>query len=250
MRARRRRDNEPVAVKSMTLDDAGHRTNAEAEKKVWIFLSLPSNRHQNVLPLVEAFEDKGKNKMHLVMPLAISDMARRTFPEPTAVRYYIQLCRGLDHMHSLKVFHCDIKSENILHFAHGDIAVLSDFGLSSDLNENPREKPRIGTPWVLSPEALRRAMAGYETVVQGDAILADHWSLACVFYQLLTGYRPFEPFNMVQPSSLTGDEAREYKSASTHSDSSRFSDYVARADVGFDKKCTFSLNRLDFIQFR
>ena len=79
--------------------------------------------------------------------------------------------------------HRDIKPENVLFAsdAAGSPVVLVDFGLARRHSERRPMSARVGTPYYLAPEVLRRRY--------GKA--CDMWSVGVVMYMLLCGYPPF-----------------------------------------------------------
>ena len=85
--------------------------------------------------------------MEFVMPLATSDIFGKTFAEDTATKYYVQLSGGLHHMHSMNIYHCDIKEANIKEAVRnsdaGKIpvapATVGNLNCNDPLNLNPDE---------------------------------------------------------------------------------------------------------------
>ncbi len=95
-----------------------------------------------------------------------------------------QLADALAYAHSKKVIHRDIKPANILFRSNGQ-AVLSDFGIAKSVTEN-RELTMtgysVGTPAYMSPE--QKLGADIDT-------RSDLYSVGVVFYELLTGSKPY-----------------------------------------------------------
>jgi calcium-dependent protein kinase len=104
---------------------------------------------------------------------------------------------ALNHCHSNKVTHRDIKLENIIvnEFDHPKII---DFGLSKDASAKQILKSMAGTPYFMAPEILQGK--SYNEKV-------DMWSLGVVIYTMLCGYRPFDGENAKEVFSAveTGD---------------------------------------------
>ena len=96
-----------------------------------------------------------------------------------------QLADALSYAHSKKVIHRDIKPANILFRSNGQ-AVISDFGIAKSVTEN-RELTMtgysVGTPAYMSPEQKLGADI--------DA-RSDLYSVGVVFYELLTGQKPYQ----------------------------------------------------------
>ncbi|KAF1815470.1 hypothetical protein P152DRAFT_455184 [Eremomyces bilateralis CBS 781.70] len=131
-----------------------------------------------------------------------------------------QLADGLNHLHSLRVIHRDIKPQNIL-IAHpkktqtkGARLVISDFGLCKTLPDNQSTlgptTGNAGTVGWKAPELISRPHSGEgrnsstaedsrnstnstEAITPGFKRSVDIFSLGCVFYYVLTnGAHPFE----------------------------------------------------------
>ncbi len=93
---------------------------------------------------------------------------------------------ALDYASERGFVHCDIKPDNIL-FQHDGSAVLTDFGIAISIaSKEPGIKSVAGTPHYMSPEQT-----------QGKSIdgRSDLYSLGILFYEMLTGERPYQGKN-------------------------------------------------------
>ena len=85
-------------------------------------------------------------------------------------------------MHNKNVLHRDIKSDNILYSADGDVKI-TDLGFSCFLSEQAAwRKTKKGTPNWVSPEIARGVQYSKEI---------DVWSFGCFAHELATGNPPF-----------------------------------------------------------
>ncbi|CAE7368323.1 NEK1, partial [Symbiodinium pilosum] len=85
-------------------------------------------------------------------------------------------------VHAQKMVHRDIKSRNIFLCRTGK-ALLGDFGLVRLLESTCElAHTRVGTPYYLSPEIIRKQPYNYKT---------DVWSLGVLLYEMAALKRPF-----------------------------------------------------------
>jgi serine/threonine protein kinase len=116
-------------------------------------------------------------------------------PPAEAARIIEQVAEALVFASSRRIVHRDLKPSNIRMDPNGRAVVL-DFGIAK-AGEMPTVMTaageRLGTPYYMSPEHFRDGVCDHRS---------DLYSLGVVFFELLTGARPFE-----------GDSVRAIESA-------------------------------------
>jgi len=119
--------------------------------------------------------DGGDLKMRMELPIS---------PD-TALDYLAKIGSGLDAAHKKGVVHRDIKPANIM-FKDENTPLITDFGIAKQITATDNDLTStglfLGSPNYVSPE-------------QADGIeidgRADIYSLGCLFYEMLTGNKPY-----------------------------------------------------------
>jgi len=109
---------------------------------------------------------------------AVTGKARRML-----LPHIVELCHGLDALHSAGIIHRDLKPENALLDAEGHIH-LADFGISVALDMGRLTGAgAVGTPLYMSPEQTT-----------GDEITpaSDLYTVGVLLFELLAGHPPFQ----------------------------------------------------------
>lgn len=118
----------------------------------------------------------------------------RWLPLPRAARICQRVCEALMEAHKLGIIHRDLKPDNILLTRVGsfdDYVKVVDLGLAKHMQPthgtfNPRltqQRLVVGTPAYMSPEQA----SGQDVGPQSDL-----YSLAVIFYEMITGYLPVD----------------------------------------------------------
>ncbi len=163
--------------------------------------------HPN-LATVHAIGETSEGQHYLVTPFYAGGSlkaicAKGDLTLDGAVRFATQLACGLAAAHAQGIVHRDIKPANLLIDEHGTLKI-ADFGIAKLLGATDltRTGVSLGTPAYKSPEQAR----GHEVDHRSDI-----WSMGVVFFEMLTGRRPFggEFEQAVIHSILTADPAAE-----------------------------------------
>ena len=145
--------------------------------------------HPNIVAIFDIGE--GKGLYYLVMQFVtgedLASYLRRAvrLPLAEAANVIAQATEALSCAEAKRIVHRDLKPANMLLDESGRVKLL-DFGISRIMDFSDgltRAGEAVGTPYYMSPEQIR-----------GEAcdIRSDLYSLGIVFFELLTGRRPFE----------------------------------------------------------
>jgi serine/threonine protein kinase len=180
-------NNELCVMKQIRVEkmDAKARDTAVREA-----VALRRIRHPNVVRFRQVFVRSGW--LCLVMDFAdggdlcaaVKERARSKIPfeESAVLESFGQVADAVNWVHSVKMVHRDIKSRNIFLCRTGR-ALLGDFGLVRLLESTCElAHTRVGTPYYLSPEIIRKQPYNYRT---------DVWSLGVLLYEMAGLQRPF-----------------------------------------------------------
>ena len=223
--ARDHRHNRTVAVKVLDIHVAASVGTTRFLQEIATVAGLS---HPNIVPVYDSGEQDGV--LYYVMPQIEGETLRELIkrqervPLPEVVRITARLAAALDFAHRRGVVHRDIKPENIILF-EGEPLVL-DFGIAKALivagdATLTGTDIAVGTPAYLSPE-----QATGEKNVDGRS---DQYSLACVVYELVSGFPPFTAASAQGVIAKRFIEKPRSLSAATPDTLPQFSDAVARA---------------------
>jgi len=115
----------------------------------------------------------------------LTEAAGRQMAPRVAMGISRQICRGLQAAHEQGIIHRDIKPQNVLIDAKGEVKLM-DFGIARMTEAKDAMTQAgliVGTPHYMSPEQ-----------VQGRQLDArsDVYAMGVLMYEMLAGRRPFE----------------------------------------------------------
>ncbi len=149
--------------------------------------SVASLSHPNIVNIYDVGEDSGLYFiiMELVEGETLRDKLRAMgrLPVSEALSISSKICQGLSHAHARRIIHRDIKPQNILLTAQGDVKV-ADFGIARALGgvSTTSRDVVVGSAPYISPEQAKNGTVSTRS---------DLYSLGVVLYEMLTGKPPF-----------------------------------------------------------
>ena len=139
--------------------------------------------HPNVVKLVEVIDDEEGGKVYLIMEYleggCIHDLGNPPLPPAELFNYTSDLLASILHLHSLMLYHQDVKPANCL-LSRDGVAKIADFGTCDSRHKVNGVK---GTPAFLSPELVM----GVDTT----GAMVDAWAFGVTLYQVASGELPF-----------------------------------------------------------
>ncbi|HOJ64414.1 MAG TPA: serine/threonine-protein kinase [Spirochaetota bacterium] len=180
-----------IILKSLLIKDKESQERFLREAQVMIDF-----RHENIVQVYDHFKEgratyiamefvNGKDLNRIIRERE-KEFGSGKIPVPLALFILYQAALGLHHAHIKGVIHRDIKPHNILISVNGDVK-LTDFGIAAKKNEEKDLTATgtiVGTPAYMSPEQFS---GNRELTYQSDI-----YSLGVVFYEMITGIRPFK----------------------------------------------------------
>ncbi|KAG2485570.1 hypothetical protein HYH03_015734 [Edaphochlamys debaryana] len=180
-RARDKNTGELYCIKRIPMSAKDDHAGALREAQL-----LDSLDHPNIIRYRESFVDKDGSLCIVTSFCEEGDLftkirkkvaAKEYFTEDEVMNMFVQTASAISYIHSKRVLHRDLKTQNIF-IARGGIIKLGDFGISKVLERTDSFATTVtGTPYYMAPEICTNQPYTYKS---------DIWSLGCVLYELCT----------------------------------------------------------------
>lgn len=146
--------------------------------------------HPNIVKIYDlgVSDDHAHIAMEYLSGGDLKQKMKEGISQQDAVDYLQQIASALAEIHKVGILHRDLKPGNIMLRDDGNI-VLIDFGLAKRMRSNLKMTDQgeiFGTPYYMSPEQ------GHANEVDARS---DIYSLGVIFYEMLTGEKPFYAAN-------------------------------------------------------
>ena len=155
---------------------------------------LASLSHPHILLIYDFGIDEDEGLPYLVMEYAPNGSLRdllnsdpqHLLPMAQSLSIITQIGEALFYAHQKHIVHRDVKPENILFNAKGEV-LLSDFSIAIEQNIThiEIEIDVMGTPPYMAPEQFDGHVSRR----------SDQYALGCISYELFTGRKPFQAHN-------------------------------------------------------
>ena len=170
--------NQLVAVKKLKFHFENEGVPATSIREIGILRGL---KHENLVSLKDVSKDYSeKNCIYLSFEMMDMDLngfiklRNKQVPVFEIKRIMFEIIKGVNHLHENRIFHRDLKPDNVLIKKDISQVKLADFGLSRTIHQPFRPMSReIMTLWYRSPEACMS--------YKDYSIGVDCWAVGCIF---------------------------------------------------------------------
>jgi len=181
-------------AKAINLGALSAKEKEDARNEVRLLSQL---NHPNIIKMYECLMHR--SRLYIIMEwadagdldkkLRKAEQEKTLIHEDLAMNWFVQLCLAVKHLHSLKILHRDLKTQNVLLMRSG-IVKLGDFGISTVLRNTLAQAMTVcGTPYYFSPEICKSQPYNNKS---------DIWALGCVLYEIVALKHPFSGLNIYE----------------------------------------------------
>lgn len=164
-----------VAIKQIFIDDDDEGVPSTAIREISLLKEL---KHDNIIQLKETMYHN--DNLYLVFDYFHNDLKKYFNKNKHSIsmneinHYLYQILLAINYCHSQRIYHRDLKPQNILINEHTKQIKIADFGLSRTITiPNKTWTHEVITLWYRAPEILL-GMKRYTHT-------ADIWSIGCIF---------------------------------------------------------------------
>ncbi|XP_074106116.1 inhibitor of nuclear factor kappa B kinase subunit beta isoform X2 [Cotesia typhae] len=213
-------ENQNIAIKKCHIDK---KMLTDKQKERWINEVLIMNklRHPNIINTKELPKQFENYNVDNDLPILCMEYCTKGdlrsmlnkcdnvcgVPGKEALKIMHDISSAVEYLHQEKITHRDLKPDNIVLQQIGSNVVykLIDLGYAKELSDASIAASVVGTLNYLAPELLWK---------ESYSCSVDYWSLGILFYEIITGTRPFLPHMQITTTWMDLIRKKNYKDIS------------------------------------